>query len=117
MIFRNLDADGDWCFGKGKSDYATDNKAIGLNIATRIRSWLNDCFFDMQAGIDWLNRLGLKDQRDLLELDLRRIISQSFGVTAILSLSISVSGRSFSAQYTVQTIFDSAYTESVTLGV
>ena len=114
MIFRNLTSSGDWTFGSGKGNYLTGNPAIGLNIKTRILSWLNDCFFDTTAGIDWANRLGSKNQRALLESDLRRIILQSFGVTGISSLSTSLTGRGFSATYTINTIFSQGYTATVT---
>lgn len=117
MIIRQLDQTGDWTFGKGKNNFLTQNSAIGLNISTRLNSWLNDCFFAMTAGIDWLNRMGLKNQKQLLENDIRRIITQSYGVTAILSFSISQTGRKFSAQYTVQTIYNTAYNNSITFGV
>lgn len=117
MIFRNLDADGDWSFGSGRGNYVTDNAAIGLNIRTRILSWLNDCFFDMEAGIDWANRLGSKNQRGLLELDLKRIILQSEGVTGIVSLDTFMDGRKFTANYSVNTIYSQAYIDSITQGV
>ena len=97
MIFRNLDENHDWTFGSGKANYISNNAAIGLNIKTRILSWLGDCFFDEAAGIDWTNRLGSKDQRALLELDLRRIILQSFGVTGIISFDTVVTRRHFVA--------------------
>lgn len=105
MIFRNIDENGDWSFGKGIQDMTSANKAIGLNIQTRIQSWVGDCFFDMDAGIDWLNRLGSKNQRTLLELDLKRIIMQSEGVVKLLSFSTDLNGRSFTANYSVQTIY------------
>lgn len=114
MIFRNLDADHDWTFGQGKANYISDDAAIGLNIETRILSWLNDCFFDMAAGVDWLNRLGSKNQRTMLENDLKRIILQSFGVTAINSFSTSVTGRDFRAEYDIQTIFSASYQRALT---
>ena len=114
MIFRNLDSSGDWLFGQGTSNYISDNPAIGLNIRTRILSWLNDCFFDQEAGIDWLNRLGSKNQRELLELDLRRTILQSFGVTGILEFSSTLTDRQFTANYSVQTIFSQSYQDSIT---
>ncbi len=113
MIFRNLDASGDWKFGQGLSNYINKNPAIGLNIRTRLLSWVNDCFFDQNAGIDWLNRLGSKNQRALLELDLRRVILQSFGVTGIISFDSVLVGRTFTANYSVQTIFSEAYIDSV----
>ena len=114
MIIRNLNAQHDWTFGSGLSNYLSGNAAIGLNIETRILSWLNDCFFDMGAGIDWANRLGSKNQRTLLELDLRRIILQSYGVTGIVSFSTSLIGRAFTADYVINTIFSQGYRNTIT---
>jgi len=117
MIFRNLDNDGDWTFGNGTGNYVDLNDAIGLNIKTRLNSWLNDCFFDTQAGVDWFNRLGSKNQRALLEADLRRIILTSDGVTGILSFDTILDGRNFTANYSIQTIYSQSFIDSVTLGV
>ena len=113
MIIRNLDSAHDWTFGQGTGNYLTGNPAIGLNIETRVLSWLGDCFFDTGAGIDWANRLGSKNQRKLLEADLRRIILQSIGVTGIVTFSTSVVGRAFSASYTINTIFSASYQATI----
>ncbi len=117
MIFRNLDSDGDWTFGSGRGNYVSGNAAIGLNIKTRILSWVGDCFFNQGAGIDWVNRLGSKNQRALLELDLRRIILQSFGVTGIISVATVLNNRNFSANYSVNTTFSQEYIDSITQGI
>lgn len=119
MKFRNLDANGDWTFGQGLSNYVTGNTAIGLNISTRIKSWVNDCFFAMNAGIDWKTRLGSKTQITLLESDLKRIILSSYGVTAITAFSFSVNEqtREYTVNYTINTIFSQGYQQSVTQGV
>lgn len=117
MIIRNLDEDGDWQFGRGKGCYISQNQAIGLNIKTRIYSWLNDCFFDLEAGIDWINRLGSKNQRELLELDIRRIILQSAEVTGILSFDTTLIGRKFTANYSVETIYSQSFKDTVTIGL
>jgi hypothetical protein len=114
MIFRSLDSNGDWNFGRGQTDYLQSNAAIGANIQTRVLSWLNDCFFSMNAGIDWLNRLGDAGQRDLLELDIRRIIQQSTGVTGITKVDIIINGRALTATYNIDTIFSQSYINSVT---
>ncbi len=117
MIFRNLDADGDWLYGHGTGDYVATNDAIGLNIKTRLLSWVNDCFFNMGAGIDWINRLGSKNQRALLEADLRRLIINSEGVTGILTFDTILDERAFTANYSVTTIYSQSYIDSITLGV
>lgn len=116
MIFRALDENGDWTFGSGKNNYLSDNAAIGANIKTRLLSWLNDCFFDTNAGIDWLNRLGGRNQLALLELDLRRMIMQSYGVVSLDAFDIVQNGNSVSASYTVTTIFSTKYVDSITAG-
>ena len=117
MIFRNLDENGDWTFGQGDANYVNKNSAIGLNIRTRLLSWVGDCFFDRLAGIDWTNRLGLKNQRLLLESDLRRVILTSFGVTGIVSIDTVLNNRAFTANYSVNTIFSQSYVDSVTQGL
>lgn len=129
MIFRNLVTEaeafanpalvaGDWKFGKGTNDYVSLNQAIGLNIKTRLQSWLNDCFFDLPAGIDWKNYLGSLNKRGLLEADLRRVILQSDNVTGILSFDTELSpDRKFTANYEIQTIYSKSFRDSVTVGV
>lgn len=116
MIFRNLDNSNDWTFGLGVNNYVSLNTAIGLDIKTRLMSWLGDCFFDQNAGVDWWNRLGSKGQFDLLVSDLKRIISQTQNVTGLLSFSAELNGRDFSASYTVQTIYSKSFTDSISLG-
>lgn len=119
MIFRALDVNHDWTFGKGVNDYTRLNQAIGLNIKTRILSWLGDCFFAQQEGIDWVNRLGSKRQRGLLEADLRRIILQTPDVRGITIFDIiyDETGRRFSASYSVITIYSQEYIDSVEVGI
>ena len=117
MLFRNLDADGDWIFGKGKHDYVSDSISIALNIRTRLLSWVGDCFFDINAGVDWLNRLGSKNQVELLKLDLRRVLLQSFGVTSIEKIDIVFTERNFTATYTINTIYTKAYVDSINLEI
>jgi len=116
MIFRDLDVNGDFTFGKGVNNYTQRNQAIGLNIKTRLFSWFGDCFFDQLAGVDWYNRLGSKNQRELLEADIRRIILQSEGVTGILTFDTIVENREFTANYSVQTVFSQSYQDTISVG-
>lgn len=116
MIFRQLTAEHDWTFGAGLNNFARNDAAIGLNIQTRLLSWVGDCFFDTQTGIDWKNRLGSKNQRALLENDLRRVILQSFGVTSIISFETILTGRSFSADYNITTIFSPSFQSAIEIG-
>lgn len=117
MIIRNLDENHDWTFGHGLNNYLSGQPAVGLNIDTRLLSWVGDCFFDLQACIDWKNRLGNKNQRALLELDLKRVILTSFGVTGITSFGTTLNVRDFFAQYDVSSIFSQSYQNSIKQGV
>ena len=115
MIIRSLDKNHDWNFGSNLADYLTNDAAIALNIDTRLLSWVNDCFFDMSAGIDWLNLLGSKGQENTLNMNCRRLILQSYGVTGLIDLSVSLnSQRLFQAEYVINTIFSQNYQNSLT---
>ena len=76
---------------------------------------MNDCFFAQTAGIDWYNRLSY-NQQVLLDLDLRRTILQSYGVTGIITLDFELSSqtRTFNATYTITTIYKGVITSSIT---
>ena len=106
MIVRTIDAGNDWTFGKGRNSYRKNIKAVEQLLQTRLQSFLGDCFFDIQEGLDWFNLLGSKNQL-ALELAVRTVILNTEGVTGIVSFSTSLnsSTRVFSMQYTVNTIY------------
>jgi len=86
MIIRGLDAQGDWVYGKGKSDYAKNLDGLEIDLATRLRSWKFDCFFASQEGVDYRSYLA-KNTQPFLEADIKRVILQTEGVTVINSFS------------------------------
>jgi len=117
MIVRSLDANGDWNFGKGKSDYLRANDAVGQNIATRLRSFLGDCFFDLDAGLDWWNLLGSKNVIGT-NLAIRSAIQNTPKVKRILELSnVLDDNRSLSVSYSVTTEFSTQDPIKNTVGV
>lgn len=117
MIFRNLDTNGDWCFGRGKNDFLTTVSAIKMNIRTRILSWFGDCFFAQNEGIDWYNRMGKTNQRTLLEDDIKRVIVQSYGVAELVSFESSLEDRVLTAEYVVKTIYGEEIIETISTDV
>ena len=106
MIIRALDENGDWTFGKGKSNYLRDADAVALNVKTRIASFLNDCFFDLDMGVDWWGLTGSKNKEEII-LQVKTIILQSFGVTELLSFDTvyNTEDRSLTMTYEINTIF------------
>lgn len=114
MTFRTLDANGDWNFGAGLSDFAVDGEAVTLNIKTRLAEWLNNCFWNLRAGIDWPTRLGMGQQSNLLS-DIQQIILQSDGVVGITALSYSFdpTTRNFRVSYNISTIFSPSVVNTI----
>ncbi len=110
MIFRQLDANGDWLFGKGINDYAKNEDAVNLNIRTRLLSWVGDCFFALSDGIDWRNRLDVGQQQALVE-ELKSNLLQAFGVVEINDVQTIFDGttRTIRILYDIKTIFSPSF--------
>jgi hypothetical protein len=109
MTFRNIDGSGDWTFGQGRQNYLRDQNAVAANIATRLRSYLNDCFWALDAGVDWWNLLGTTNptaQTNII-IQTRAVLANSFGVIRINSVVATTdrATRRMSLTYNVDTIF------------
>lgn len=105
MIVRALDANHDWTFGAGKNNYLSGADAVTQNIDTRLNSFLGDCFFDTQAGIDWFNLNGGKSKLAIL-LAVTAQIQNTQYVTQILELSVNVNNtRNITIVYSANTAF------------
>lgn len=105
MRVRGLDSNHDWLFGKGKSDYRVDINGLEQNIQTRIMSFLGDCFFDQNQGIDWWNLLGSKRILDL-RLAIAAIILNTANVQTMAELTVSLgTDRKLTIQYSVVSVY------------
>lgn len=120
MKHRGVDINGNWVFGKGKNSYAIGTDAVKINIRTRLLCFKNNCFFDLDAGIDWWN-LGSGNDRNLkmLDLQIREIISGSYGVDKVISSNIDFNRitRTISVVYKIKLIDESLLTDIVAIGV
>jgi hypothetical protein len=83
MIVRGLDVNNDWTFGSGKQNYLSDADAVKQCVMTRLKSWKGNCFFDLEAGVDWNNYLDI-GTKTLLDLDIKRVI---LGTDKVLKIS------------------------------
>ncbi len=104
MKIRAIDAEGDWEFGKGLSNYKIDQEAVKENIQTRLLEWQGDCFFAADAGIDWKNRIE-KNQQDLLEAEVKSMILKSEAVVSLQSLAVVFLNRTLTVSYAILTLF------------
>lgn len=116
MTFRNLDSNHDWTFGAGKNNYVTATKEVAINVKTRILSFWNDCFFDMDTGIDYWNLLE-RNKQTQLENAVQQTILQTPGVSSIQEVNVYLnSNRQLSLQYSIKTIYDEEFSEDLELG-
>ena len=105
MISRALDQNHDWTYGKGKNNYKRDKDALAQNIKTRLLSFVGDCFFALDEGIDWFNLLGSKNLGGL-RLQISTCILATNGVTGIVEVSVTVGeNRSVTITYNVDSIY------------
>lgn len=106
MIVRALDSIGDWVFGVGKNAYLKENSAIAQAIKCRLNSFFGDCFFDLEAGLDWFNLLGGKDLT-ALQVAVSATILGTEGVTGIrqISLALNRTTRNVTVSYQAQTVY------------
>ncbi len=111
--FRTLDAQGDFTFGKGLNNYSQDTAAVKLDIATRLRGWLKDCFFALDEGIDW-NTYMSTGEINLLAEQIRTLIIQTPEVAQLLGFDFGLSERVFTAHYNVLTIYSENFRATVT---
>lgn len=107
MRVSRLDTNGDWTFGKGRANYVADSEAIRQNVVTRLRSFKNDWFYDIDANIDWFNILGNRSNRKIIENEVRRVTLETEGVLTIDSYElVSVTKREATIILKFTTIFD-----------
>ena len=116
MIIRKIDDSGDFTFGKGKENYLKDNAAIAQNIDTRLLSWINDCFFGLQEGLDW-SAYFEKGQKDNLIQAIKSVILSSYGVIGVNSITSDLdAARKLTVTYTIDTIYSQAFTSVINQG-
>jgi hypothetical protein len=118
MIIRAVDSNNDWTFGKGKASYKTAQLALNQNLKTKLQEWKGDCFFDINAGVDWKNRLAKRSQVTPLQTEIRTVILKVDGVTEVVNLDLNFNSnsRNLKLNYSVKTIYSTnAINDSVSI--
>lgn len=114
MSVRAIDTNRDWMFGQGRQSYKVGEAELGQMINTRVLSFLGDCFFATDEGIDWWNLLGRGNQKEqLLKQSIGLTILNTEGVTAINNVDIMRRGRDVVIYYDVQTIYSQSYQQQI----
>ncbi|AWI10319.1 hypothetical protein [Ereboglobus luteus] len=104
----------DWTFGKGRQSYLRHEDAIKQSIKTRLMSFLGDCFFDINAGVDWWRFLGGKERLALL-VQIRSIILGTEGVMGVTDLDVidAPATRGIQIRYEINTLYSRTQTGTV----
>lgn len=101
MRIRNVDKNWDWKFGHSKTDYVRTAYAIALDIKMSLLEWYQDCFFQKDAGIPWDIRLGEKNQKKLLDDDIKQTVQNVEGVLAIEGFKSTLDNRRYKCSFNV----------------
>ena len=115
MRVAGLTSSSDWRFGRGKASYLTRSDAIRQNVVTRIKSFKDDWFANINHGLDWLNLLGQKGNEDQILREVERIVLATEGVTQITKLRIVKidDNRNAVIELSFSDIFEQSFNESV----
>jgi ferritin-like protein len=82
---------------------------IVQDLETSIREQLNDCFFNLEAGIDWSNMPNNQAEINILLAQINAIASQINGVTGIISLTANFDA--FTRILTVAIVYKTIYSD------
>lgn len=115
MRVSGLNSNGDWRFGKGKSLYLRDKEAIHQSIVTRIKSFANDWYLDINSNIDWIFLLSNKNTRNQIISEVERVVLETQGVAKITNLDVIEDRvkRSIIIQLKVLDVFDDVFEDEI----
>lgn len=105
MKVRALDSNWDFKFGKSRQDYADESLGVAYDIKQKILCWYNDCFFDMNTGIDYKNLLGAKGTKVQIDNSVKKIIITQPEVVEMTYFESSVNDRKYTATIRFKTVY------------
>ena len=106
MRTRTVDGNWDWNFGKGLNDYADDALGVAYSVKMRVLSWLGDCFFAMEDGIDWKNILGSKNTKEQADQSIKEIVVSDPEITELVYFESNVVDRKYTCTMRFKTVYD-----------
>ena len=101
-----LTRNGDWRFGRGRSDYVRRSEGVRQKLLTRLRSHQQDWWLDTTHGLPWFSLLGQRGTQEQLTAEVERVTLDTEGVQLVRSLDVSVdTGREYSARIRYQDVY------------
>lgn len=105
MRVRALDGNWDFKFGQGKQCYASESLATAYDVKQKILCWYNDCFFDMQSGIDYKNLLGSKNGKNELDNSVKKILVVQPDIVEITHFESYIQDRKYHLTARFKTVY------------
>ena len=105
MTTREINEKREFMFGNGLLNYKVDMEELKQNIITTIRSFKNDCFFDLDAGIDWKTYLSNYGTEKEIKEDIIRNVKKIEGVVGVVNYNSFLENRKLVITMTVQSIY------------
>lgn len=105
MKTRTVDKNWDWNWGKGIQNYADNSLGVAYTVKMKILSWYKDCFFEMDAGIDWKNIIGSKTTKEQADAAIKEIIQTEPEILDLTFFESSVVDRVYTATIRFKTIY------------
>jgi hypothetical protein len=117
MRVAGLTAAGDWRFGKGRAVYLRRSEAIRQSVVTRLRSFVDDWFADIDAGLPWIEMLGTRNNETRILREIERTVLQTEGVRSIQRLRLTGidQDRGATIELSIVDIFDQRLDETVSV--
>lgn len=110
MKYRKLDAEGDYSFGRGPTDFLVDvPEAVAQAVGTRLRLYLGEWFLDTTEGTDWFGSVLGKYTVYKRDAEMRSRIAGTQHLTTIdkFNSTVDPQTRAYSATVEVSTDFGS----------
>jgi hypothetical protein len=117
MIYRRLDSNGDFSFGRGKQDFISGSDAVAQSIKTRLLLLSAEWWEDQSDGTPLFQSIigipGTPDNLEAADLIIKDRIIETDNVTEIIDYASAYVNREFTVKCTVNTAFNNTATMEV----
>lgn len=118
MIYRRLDNNGDYSFGRGKQDFISGTAAVAQAIKTKFLLLSAEWWEDQADGTPLFQNIlgvsGTPDNLEAVDILARDRIINTENVTEIVNFSSTYEKRKYAFECTVNTIFGAVTVEVAT---
>lgn len=106
MIYRKLDAAGDYTFGQGSANFLVDSPAaVAQAVSTRLKLIQGEWFLDVNAGVPYNTQVLGFGTIPYYDFAIKDAIMNTPGVSSMVSYSSYIQDRAVNITATIDTIY------------